>query len=163
MTTGIEIISNKWFKSTKSKTKGTYMKKEQFNQLFADELTSFEKKLNGMDFSDILLHKVRGANEMGVGERRNQFLNEIKLELGDIEKEAIKYRNVMIHNALDLKKIDLEKVIMITNANRASFNRVFLKMLDYDGSYIDYTVAGWPEKPLYVGAGKEMGIPVITP
>ena len=82
----------------------------------------------------------------------NSF-DELGLEVGKTEMEAIRARNIMIHDTYGESDEAVEKMRQLTNAYRTFFNRVILQVLSHDGSYVDYSVLGWPEKPISQIAG----------
>lgn len=162
MATGTEILAKGWFESSRSKTKGVYMESGRFKTLFKEELESMEKKLDGVDNGKIILNKINGSYKMGNNERLDTFFSEIKIPLSDAEKKASLYRNKMIHDAMDLEKIDIRELVRLTYAYRSLFHRIMLKLLGHSGKYIDYSMARLPEKPLCIGSGAEMVLPLIN-
>ena len=130
ISTGIEIISTNWHKSKRSKSKGEYMSQQQYNKLFGSELNSFEQKCKTIQFGERILSKVQNAYSMTGNERLDSFIDdELGITLGKLDRDSFQCRNKMIHNALDLKKTDLEKLILFTKANRTTFNIFSLSVL----------------------------------
>jgi len=141
---GIEAISKSWFATKESKTKGVYIPKKRYDNLLKDDLSSIAKKLQSVPYGDKMLNKIKSAYSFGVNEKMNFFFDEIGLKLGDIENAALKARNPMAHGNIEGDKPVNEKV-METRAYETLFHRILLKILHYDGKYIDYSSIGWPE------------------
>ena len=155
LATSVEILMNAWYKSKKSKSKGTYMPKAKFDELLKDEFRDIEAKLEGVEYGDRILRRMCNAFQMGVNERFPFFFEEIRLPVGEREREAIKARNRVAHASpglLDERGYD----DMVTNAlaYRTLFNRILLKIMGYGGSYVDLSALGWPERPLDQPIGK---------
>lgn len=140
---GLEAISKSWFK-TKSKSKGVYIPKKQYDHLLKDDLASITQKLQSIPNGNKVLNKIRNAYSFGVNEKINSFFSEIGLKLGDVEKAALQARNPMAHGDIESGKPVDEKV-METRGYETLFHRILLKILGYDGKYIDYSSIGWPE------------------
>lgn len=151
---GIEILANNWFKSTKSKTHGFYLSKSQFEQLLNEDFISIERKLN-MQYDDRILNKIKGAFQTGANEKIEFFLQEIGLEIGEMERRAIRERNKMIHGSFNGSEEAIDKTNLLTKTYKTFFHRVFLKILGYQGPYIDYSALGWPKKNIDQVAGIE--------
>jgi len=64
---GIEILANAWFKSERSRSKGTYLPKEEFSALVEEELANIASKLGNNSYKNRLLGKMRNANNWGSG------------------------------------------------------------------------------------------------
>ncbi len=61
----------------------------------------------------------------------------------------MKARNPMAHGSAELlDEGSHQEMFNHTQSYRTLFNRVLLKLLGYDGAYVDYSAKGWPEKSL---------------
>lgn len=152
---GIEILANNWFKSKKSKTHGVYLPKKEFEQRLNEEFSAIEKKLHSIRYGDRILNRMRGAFQTGAREKVEFFLEEIGLKIGELERRAIHERNKMIHGSLDDDEEAIDKVALLTKVYKTFFHRVLLKVLDYQGTYIDYSILGWPKKNINQVVGTE--------
>lgn len=155
LASGIEIIASAWFKSKKSKVKGVYLPKKEFDSLLKDELIKINEKLKNIEYGDRINNRIRNTFNLGVNERLQFFFDEIGLELGEVENKAIRARNIMTHSSTGDSYEEIKEMIDLTNAYKTLFNRVFLKILSYNGKYIDYSVIGNPEKDLNKPLGNE--------
>lgn len=153
---GIEILANAWFKSERSKNKGTYLPKEEFSALVEEEFASIADKLGDNPHRDRILDKMRGANNRGSGEKVELFFQELGLNIGTLEREAIKARNKMIHTRVTASgQEQIEDLVRLSFAYRTLFHRVMLKLLGYSGKYIDYATEGLPERTVEEAVGRE--------
>jgi len=123
------------------------MKKKEYDRLFEDEFLSMESKLNDHIYKDKILNNIKTSFNMGAGKKFYQFLDEIDIEIGDLESDAIESRNPMIHDSIEISGNE-EEVIRSSFAYRTMFHRILLKILGYSGQYVDYTIEGWPEKDI---------------
>jgi hypothetical protein len=81
------------------------------------------------------------------------FLREIGLPIGKREKAAMKARHLSAHGASAGE--ELTELVRLSHGYRTLFDRVFLRLLGYEGSYVDRTTAGYPSRPLLTPAGGE--------
>ena len=153
---GIEILANAWFKSERSRSKGTYLPKEEFYALVEEELANIASKLGNNSYKNRLLGKMRNANNWGSGEKMELFLQELELHIGTLERKAIKARNKMIHSRVTASgQEQIKDLVRLSFAYRTLFHRVMLKLLGYSGKYIDYATEGLPERTVEEAVGRE--------
>jgi hypothetical protein len=93
-----------------------------------------------------MVGRIKTAFNMGTNDRLLAFFDEIGLRIGDVEKSAIKARNLMAHGYVPSNESEWEEMIRQTYIYETLFNRVFLKILEYEGNYIDRSIEGWPER-----------------
>ncbi|MEE4566839.1 hypothetical protein V2U94_04280 [Paenibacillus polymyxa] len=153
---GIEILSAAWFSTNNSKTKGVYIEKKKFDKLMSENFEKIQNSLEGIEYADRILNRIKNSYNMGANEKLDFFFNEIDLPVGEVEKKAIRERNRMIYSSYtnddDDKSILLSKY---TKVYRTFFHRVILKILKYENMYIDYSVSGFPNKNINVVVGEE--------
>jgi hypothetical protein len=134
----VEGLANMYLQEH-SELKLSYMDSEEYQTLVASELLSISSKLEGLDFKDIILNKIKHAVSRGGNEKMNLFFESINLPIGAIEKKAMKARNDMVHSSIgdaDIEK--LKEYAKLTRAYQTLFHRVILRLLNYEGFYIDY-------------------------
>ncbi|MFA0846040.1 MAG: hypothetical protein ACC614_00535 [Methanobacterium formicicum] len=145
----LESLIKSWYKSKKSKSKGVYLPKDDFEDDLREGLELIENKLNNRDFGentnfkDRILRKIQNSYNMSLNERIDFFFKEIGLNVGKIEKKAIQYRNKPVHGDIliqgnILKTNEFDEMLRMTNAYRTLLNRIILKILNYDKEYIDF-------------------------
>lgn len=144
----VEILSSSWFKANDLKVRGVYMNKREFEALLVDELNHIEAKLTKVKFGERMIRKIRDCFQMSGNERLYTFFEALGIELNENEMEAIRARNYMVHGAIDMSDDTIKKFIQLSNAYVTLFNRIFLKLLGYEGMYKDYSSLGHPEKKL---------------
>jgi hypothetical protein len=71
----------------------------------------------------------------------------IGLAIGKVEKDALKARNKMAHSSMgEIDDREIAETLRYSQAYETLFNRIFLKLLGYDGDYIDYFTPGYPHR-----------------
>jgi putative hemolysin len=91
---------------------------------------------------------------MGVNERFEVFFDELGLKCSDGELRVIRARNRSAHGG---GIGDPQEALRLSRAYRVLLNRALLQVLGHDGAYIDYSVLGFPEKPLREPSGGVAG------
>jgi hypothetical protein len=143
LSTGIETLASSWFESRRSKSAGVYMPKKEFGALLEEELETAGAKLADREYGDRVLNRLHGAYNMGANDRLRFFFEEIELPVGEAEWQAVKERNPMAHGAASVFDGSAnEKMIKATRVYQTLFHRIVLKLLGYDGFYIDYGALG---------------------
>jgi len=91
---------------------------------------------------------------MGANDRLRFFFNEIGLSVGEMEWWAIGQRNPMAHGAASVFDGSTNEImIQATDVYRTLFHRIALKLLGYDGAYIDYGTLGHPIRDISEPSG----------
>jgi hypothetical protein len=145
LASGLEIIASAWFRNNKSPSRGAYIDDAEWVNLIKDEIKSIEKKLGERLYRNRITNKIKNAFRMGFNERFDIFFDEIGLTIGQSEREALKSRNRMTHATFGASDAEIVEMIKMSSTYRTLFHRVLLKLLGYDGRYIDYSTAGWPD------------------
>ncbi|WP_304047040.1 hypothetical protein [Methanobrevibacter gottschalkii] len=130
----LDKLSEIWFKSSKSKSKGELIEKKKFDELIEEYVDGL--KISFKDYPKVFV-KIENAFQASGKQRVDFFLEELELETGDVEKDARFYRNKPAHGHL-LDNEGLFKLMYLTDAYRTLLNRIILKILNYD-VYIDLT------------------------
>ncbi len=144
----LESLIKSWFKSNKTKSKGVYISKKEFDNNLKRGLNLIKIELGeiedlNQEFKDKIFKTIENSFQMAPGQRNKNFFKEIGLNIGIVEKEAIIYRNKPVHGDILVQNTTTEidefaKMIRMTNAYRTLVNRAILKILDYDNNYVDY-------------------------
>jgi hypothetical protein len=149
----LESIMNGWHKSTKSKSRGVYMKKQAFESLLEEEIKELKIKLENKPGGDKILASMLQAYCLGITERYRVFFEEIGLSIDANEWEAIKARHTSVHGHMIFDKTNWRLIAQHVNTFETLLHKVLLKILGYSGTYIDRSVVGWTDKQLsYVRA-----------
>ena len=142
LATAIDLLQQIWFKSNKTLSHGKYLKDEQYNEILSKYLVSIDKDLSGCLEKDIILNKMKRANNYTLSDREKRFFEEIGLKIGEVENTILKERNKSIHGIIG--KHDYDRLLALTYGAYALTNRIILKVLDYKGDYVDYSTHGFP-------------------
>ncbi len=145
---GLEILAGAWFKASKSRSKGKYLPKEQFDGLLGDELKTASEKLKNLKFGDRMLRKLQGAFETSGNERLRWFFDEIELPVGSMEEDALKARNQAVHPTRAHTAEEQLQFVRMANVYRMLMVRAVLKVLSWNGPYMDYGAVGHPIRAL---------------
>jgi len=144
----LESVMNGWFKYAKSKSKGVYMKKEEFESLLNMEIGVLKKRFENIPDGDKIFAKILQAYSYGITERYRVFFQEIGLSIDSDEWEAIKARHKFVHGQMIFDETDWKRVIQHVNTFETLLNRILLKLLGYSGTFIDRSAVGWNDKQL---------------
>jgi len=144
----LESIINGWFKYTKSKSQGVFMKKEEFEALLEEEIKTIRGKLEGKPNGDEIIEKILKAYEFGIMQRYRVFFEEINLTIDEHEWSAINKRHEFVHGRILFNKANWEEVTQHARSFETLLHKVLLKLLGYSGTFIDRSVIGWKDKQL---------------
>lgn len=146
LSSAIETLAENILKSH-TEYKSFYIEYKEFNELIKEELNSIETKLSDKPFKDKVLNKLKGAAQRGSNEKLEMMFEILNIQIGKIERSALKARNKMAHSSIENDNIeDIKATIRLTRAYETLFHRVILKILSYDGDYIDYYTFGHPSR-----------------
>jgi len=131
---------------------------KKYKELLKDN-SQFIEALKAYGFGKTVINKIENPYNFGMGEKLSLFFNslDIILEKNSIENEALKSRNKMTHSSSSIDSDDKAKqAIRMTRAYETLFNRTLLKILGYNGKYIDYYTIGHPERNLSDNIDKDV-------
>ncbi len=153
---GIETLAEKFLAYKNIKKSGEYISKDRFKSLLKEEITSIEKKLKNEPQGQRMIEKIKSAYSFQLGSAGTikAFFEEIQLKIGDLEKEAMQVRNDMTHSTIDFSNNDDRfRMYKLTETYRTLFNRIMLKILEFEDMYIDYSTFNLPERHISEPAG----------
>jgi hypothetical protein len=142
----VEALKSGWFESSGTKSKGMYLPKGEFEKIIEGLLGKVQELLVGCDGASAIVNNLRRANQMGSNEQVRTFFREIALPVGATEQAAMKAANGPAHGGITGG--DLKELIRHARAYRVLFDRTFLRLLGYGGTYLDRTTLGWPARSL---------------
>ena len=145
---GIEALSKAWFASTHSRTHGTYISKERFNELLDTLLREAQTRLHSEPYGERIFRRMSNAYNMGSHERAENLFSEIGIRLGDTEEAARRARNLPAHGKRLKRDEELLEFTIHRFAYKVLFERGFLRLLGYSGQYRDRTSLGHPLRDL---------------
>lgn len=149
LASSLEIIAENYLKTISPKYQNEYLTQKEYLSLIKTELSEIQNKLSSIEGSDIIINKITNAFRKGVNEKMNYFLKFLEIQIGKSEKEAIALRNKMVHSSRDYSdKKKIHDDLIYSRVYEVLFNRVILKLLNYKGYYIDYSIKGCPSKKI---------------
>ena len=80
------------------------------------------------------------------------FFSALDLKLGASERAAMKARNTPAHGGIKVGA-DFRRLTKDAHAYRVLFVRTFLRLLSYEGAYVDRTTLGHPSRAVADRAG----------
>lgn len=146
LATAIDLLQQIYFKSNKTSSHGKYMKDEEYNEILSKYLEMINKDLTGCLEKNIILDKIKRANNYTLSDREKRFFEEIRLRIGDVENTILRERNKSIHGIIG--KHDYDRLLALTYGAYALTNRIILKLLDYKGNYVDYSTHEFPYRDI---------------
>ncbi len=147
LATSLEGIMSAWFRSTKTKSKGKYMPDKDWLTISDEAVKNLQQALGAHPHAARITRRVQGANNFGVNERFEQFFDEIRLPVGAVELAAIRARNKAAHGG-SFTALEYQALGDMVRAYHTIIHRVILKLLQWDGLYVDYSTYGFPSRPL---------------
>jgi hypothetical protein len=99
-------------------------------------------------FREAIMAKMRRSYEMSANEGLRTFFVELGLKIGSRERAAIKARNSPAHGRSAATDEELGAMHDHGRTYRILFERVFLRVLAYDGQYVDRATLGFPLRNL---------------
>ncbi|MBE6500461.1 MAG: hypothetical protein E7Z80_07970 [Methanobrevibacter thaueri] len=127
----LESIMNKWFESKNSKRKTRIIEKSEYKKLIKDIKPKFKEKFG---YCKLIMDNFYQLNRLSINKSFERFFEEIGMEIGDVEKEAIKSRNNPVHGN-DLDNETFCNLIIYSHIYHTLLNRVILILLDYNREY----------------------------
>ena len=123
---------NKWFDSENSKRNTRIIEKSKYKRLIKDIRPIF---LETFKEHTQIINNFNQLNRLSINKSMELFLEEINVEMGDIEKNAISSRNNPVHGN-DIDSETFLDIRIYSEIYRIILNRVILTLLDYNGDYL---------------------------
>ena len=127
----LDKLTEIWFKSSLSTSKGKIINKRKFNSIMGNILNEIKEKFK--DHPEIY-GKIENSHNLSGRKRVDLFLEELEINFGEVENEARNYRNFPAHGN-EISEPDYEKLIYLTYAYRTFLNRIVLKILNHSEYY----------------------------
>jgi hypothetical protein len=110
-------------------------------------LDKFAGSKNSTPPYSILRNKICQLNNKSSNMQYDEFFEVLGLEVGDVESQALRERNRPAHGHR-YKQSDYESLAGSAWALHALFWRTMLRIVGWEGSYIDYSTLGFPSRAL---------------
>lgn len=132
------------------------MDKKDFSKRIKPIKKLVETQFAGTEYVERMKKSIEGMNRMSVREQLTYFFEGIDMVVGKKEKKALQARNFSAHGSYAGDNIDYEEQFMTSQVYECILVRVILKLLKYEGNYIDYGTIGYPEKNINCPSGSEV-------
>lgn len=156
LSAALENLKRKWYKEVKLNPETVLMNKRDFAERIKEIKKLVETQFKGTKYIERMKRSVEGMNRMSVSEQLTHFFKGIDMDIGSKEEKALRARNFSAHGFFSGNNIDYEEQFMISQVYGCILVRVILKLLKYDGNYIDYGTFGFPEKNIDCPSGSEL-------
>lgn len=157
LSSALEKLVNNYMTS-QDKEITNYFEEEDYLRLISAEIKAIEEKLNDSPYKNQILNKIKSAYKRGANEKMMLFFDQIGIKLSKTEKQALQKRNSMAHGGSDAKSMKkAHELILHTRAYESLFNWILLKLLGYEGYYVDYYLSGTKLKNINTPSGPAEG------
>ena len=144
LATAFDFIRKAWFKSEKSSSGGKYLQDKKFLEVMVKHLSAIESELGSHMLKKKIINNLKNANHFTLQEESSVFFEEIGLKIGEVEKEIIRQRHKSIHG--ELRGRDYQKLVFMTYGAYSLLNKIVLKLLGYEGLFVDYSSYNFPSR-----------------
>ena len=153
LSAALENLMRKWYEEVEFNPETVLMDKKDFANRIKPIKELVETQFVGTGYAERMKKSVEGMNRMSVREQLTHFFDGINMVVGEKEKNALKARNFSAHGSFDENNIDYKEQFMVSQVYKCIMVRVILKLLKYEGNYIDYGTLGYPEKNVNCPSG----------
>lgn len=157
LSAALENLKRKWYEEVELNPETVLMDKKDFSKRIKPIKKLVETQFAGTEYVERMKRSVEGMNRMAVSEQLTHFFEGIDMPVGKKEKKALQARNFSAHGSYVGDNIDYEEQFMTSQVYGCILVRVILKLLKYEGNYIDYGTIGYPEKNINCPSGSEVG------
>ncbi len=151
----LENLKRKWYEEVELNPETVLMDKNDFTKRIKPIKDLVQTEFKGTEYVERMKRTVEGMNRMSVSEQLTHFFEGINMVIGKREKKALQARNFSAHGSFGGNDIDYQEQYMTSQVYECILVRVVLKLLKYDGNYIDYGTLGCPEKNINCPSGSE--------
>lgn len=145
----LERLVNIWYSEEKSNPDTVLVEKQDFSKRIKPIKALIEKQFEDTVYAERMKRSVDNINRMSMTEKYMLFFDEIGLPIGAIEKKALKARNYPAHGSFrNDGEVQTQEMRTMSKVYECLINRIVLKLIDYNGNYVDYGTIGFPEKDI---------------
>lgn len=152
----LENLKRKWYEEVECNPETVLIEKKDFSKRIKPIKLLVGTQFAGTEYVERMKRSVEGMNRMSVSEQLTHFFKGIDMAIGKKEKKALQARNFSAHGSYAGDNIDHEEQFMTSQIYECILVRVILKLLKYEGNYIDYGTIGYPEKNINCPSGSEV-------
>ncbi len=151
----LENLKRRWYEEVELNPETLLMNKKEFAKRVKPIKELVQTQFDGTDYVERMKRSVEGMNRMTVNEQLTHFFEGVDMAIGDLERKALKARNFSAHGSFGRSDTDYQEQYMMSQVYDCIIVRLVLKLLKYDGKYIDYGTIGYPEKNINSPCGSE--------
>lgn len=155
LSSALENLKRKWYEEVELNPETVLMDKKDFAKRIKPIKELVQTQFEGTEYMERIKRSVEGMNRMSVSEQLAHFFEAIDMIIGNTEKNALRARNFSAHGSLGRSDADYQEQYMMSQVYECIIVRVILKLLKYDGNYVDYGTLGFPEKHINHPSGSE--------
>ena len=155
LSAALENLKRKWYKEVELNPETVLMNKKDFAKRIKPIKDLVETQFTETGYAERMKRTVEDMNRMSVSEQLTHFFEGIDMVIGKKEKDALKARNFSAHGSFGGDNVDYNEQFMTSQVYECILVRVVLKLLKYEGNYIDYGTLGYPEKDINCPSGGE--------
>ena len=130
-----------WFALEENESVSVYYPKTKFRELKKDLIAIIDEKLEEGPYKNAVRNKVDQLNQMSVRDKNESFFAQLGITYGEREIQAIRMRNVFAHGDTN-GKTDAGNMIEAIKVLQLLYAKSVLKLLGYEGEYIDWCDGG---------------------
>lgn len=149
----LENLKRKWYEEIELNPETVLMDKKDFSKRIKPIKKLISSQFEGTEYINRMKSSLEGMNKMTVSEQLTHFFEGINMPVGDMEKKALRARNSSAHGSYGGGNTDYQELYMTSQVYECIIVRVVLKLLKYNGTYVDYGTIGYPEKNINCPSG----------
>ena len=142
LATALDLFKKSWFESSRSESKGRNLSDIQYAPVIKAMIPQLVASLGASEEAQSILRRIENANMMSETQKGRTLFRELGIDLTQAEEGLLGFRNRAIHGSHG--SIQTQKRFLITGGFRSLLGRAILKLLSYDGMYVDYASLGFP-------------------
>lgn len=151
----LENLNRKWYEEVELNPETVLMNKKDFRNRIKSIKTLTETQFAGTEYVERMKRHIEGMNRMSVSEQLTHFFEGIDMVIGSKEKKALQARNFSAHGSFNGNDNECVDQYMTSQIYACMLARVILKLLNYDGNYIDYGTLGYPDRNINCPIGSD--------
>ena len=151
----LENLKRKWYEEVELNPETVLMDKKDFAKRIKPIKKLVQTQFEETEYAERMKRSVEGMNCMTVNEQLIHFFEGINMVIGNVEKNALRARNFSAHGSFRGNDTNYQEQYRMSQVYECIIVRVVLKLLKYDGNYIDNGIIGYPEKNINRPSGSE--------
>ena len=148
---GLSAIANARFRDAEDAPPTTYMLKDEYEHLLSNLLAEAGTLLADKPHGIRILENIKRAYQRSINQRFAYFFEELELPIGKSEKRALEERHTWAHGG-DMN-VDVEQAYQNKRVYWTLLSRILLRILGYQGMYLDFSGRVESLRPLEEPAG----------